>query len=598
LTGLPSSAGSATGPNAHQAASGAAARALTRREKAFPAQAAHVLSWSATVAIGTAVLIMIGVSAAGPSAAVAAMPRPVAGPPWWLAVRLRPGQVTIALWAAAAIGCSGVAAGLAAVARGARPPARLLLAGALVAVAAFAALPPTGSTDALSYAIDGRIVMTGHSPYVMTPAQLRRTGDPVARLAPRTWLNTPSVYGPLASAEEWAAAELGGTSPARITFWLKLWNALAFGVVALALDRLLRCDPARRLRAHLLWSVNPLLLWAMVAGGHIDGVATALGFCGLLVLRVRPGEAVSGARAFTAGLLTGAAAACKFPFGLFGLCVVWASRNSRLALTGAVAGFLAVVLPGYAVAGWPAVSVLAARTQGVTWDNFYQFVYRPLGFTASAISAPPGLEVAAAVLAACLAALTLQRLPTPDGFADLPAVRPALALSLAWLFAWPFQRPWYDVMVICLLAVYPASWLDGIVLARLLAGTTVYILVVDQTLAPRWLNTVFQDNVSYLAPAVRLAAVIALAWLCVSASWRWQSRSAVRPLGDGSGTLADRSPDGGRPRLVPRRPRAGQFRPGEVGGHVARHYPSAAQDDPVRGPAGHRAHQVRGADRD
>ena len=112
----------------------------------------------------------------------------------------------------------------------------------------------------------------------------------------------------------------------------------------------------------------------------------------------------------------------------------------------------------------------------MTWDNFYQFGYRPVGFTASAISVPPGLEVAAAVLAACLAALTFQRLPAPDGFADLPAVRPALALSLAWLFAWPFQlawpfqRPWYDVVVICLLAVYPASWLDGIVRARLLAG--------------------------------------------------------------------------------------------------------------------------------
>ena len=229
-------------------------------------------------------------------------------------------------------------------------------AGALVAVAA---LPPAGSTDELSYAIDGRIVMTGHSPYVMTPGQLRRTGDPIARLAPRTWVNTPSIYGPLATAEEWAAAELGGTSAARITFWLKLWNALAFGATALALDRLLRSDSARRARAHLLWSVNPLLLWEMIAGGHIDGVATALGFCGLIMLRVgRPGEAVSGVRAFIAGLLAGAATACKVPFGLFGLSVVWASRRSPLALAGAVSGLLVTLVPGYAIAGWPAVRAL------------------------------------------------------------------------------------------------------------------------------------------------------------------------------------------------------------------------------------------------
>ncbi len=496
---------------------------------AAPDQVTRVLGWLAAGAIGAAILVMIGVSAAGPSAAVAAMPRPAAGPPWWLTLRLRPGLVTAVLWAAAAAGCGGVAAGLAAVARGARPPVRPLLAGALLAAAALTVLPPAGSTDALSYAIDGRIVMAGHSPYVMTPGQLRRAGDPVARLAPPTWVNTPSVYGPLATAEEWAAAGLGGTSPARITFWLKLWNALSFGVIALALDRLLRSDPARRARAHLLWTVNPLLLWAMVAGGHIDGVATALGFCGLLTLRMHPGAALSGPRAFAAGLLTGAATACKVSFGLYGLGVAWACRRSPLGLTGAAAGFLVALVPGYLIAGWPAVSALEARTQGVTWDNFYQFGYRPLGYSASASSAPPGLMIVAVIVVASLAVLTLRRLPAPGGFADLPAVRPALALSLAWLFAWPFQRPWYDVMVICLLAVYPGSRLDGIVLARLFAGTTVYILAVDQTLAPHWLNTVFQENVIYLAPAVRLAAVVALVWLCLSASWRWQQQPALLP---------------------------------------------------------------------
>ena len=56
-------------------------------------------------------------------------------------------------------------------------------------------------------------------------------------------MNAVSVYGPVATAAEWGAAELGGTSLARITFWLKLEEALAFGAVILALDRLLRADP-------------------------------------------------------------------------------------------------------------------------------------------------------------------------------------------------------------------------------------------------------------------------------------------------------------------------------------------------------------------
>jgi hypothetical protein len=390
-------------------------------------------------------------------------------------------------------------------------------------------LPPAGSTDVVSYAIDGRIVVTGHSPYVMTPGQLRQTGDPVARFAPPAWVHELSIYGPLATAEEWAAAELGGTSAARIAFWLKLWNALAFSAVVLALDRLLRSRPDMRARAHLLWSVNPLLLWAVIAGGHIDGLAAALGFGALVVLRVRPagaageGAPVSLARAFAAGLLAGAATACKAPFVLFGAGIGWACRRSPAALAGSLCGFVAVVLPGYAIAGWPAVKALTARTQGVTLDNFYQLLYPPFR-SATATSAPSGLVPVAAVLVVGLAAVTLGRLPHPAEFTDLPAVRPALALGLAWLFAWPFQRPWYDVMIVCLLALYPASAFDWVVMARLLAGTTVFILASDRDLGPHWLSVMFTGNSSYLAPAVRLAAVAALIGLCLPGPWRWRPR--------------------------------------------------------------------------
>jgi len=515
----------ATGPGARSASSHAppaGARVPLDRP-------ARILACAAVVAMAVAVLIMIGVSAAGPSVGVATMPRPGSGPPWWLSHGLVAGHVTLALWAAEVLGAAGVPAGLAAVARGARLPARWLVAGALAAAAIFAVLPPAGTTDEISYAIDGRIAVTGHNPYVTTPRELRRTGDPVAKLAPPTWLNAASVYGPLATAEEWAAAELGGTSVARITFWLKLWNVLAFGAVVLALDRALRSDPARRIRGHLLWSVNPLVLWAMAAGGHIDGVATALGFCGLLVLRRGPDGETSPARAFAAGLLTGAATACKVTFGVFGLGVLWQLRRSPPALAGAVTGFLAALVPGYAIAGWPAVKVLAARTQGATWDNLYQLFYRPFGVAASQTSAPGALMVAAVIVTIGLAVLMLWRLPGPGGLAGGPAVRIALALSLAWLFAWPFQRPWYDVMAICLIALYPASRLDGVILVRLLAGTTVFTLARDQTLTPHWLNTVFMDNVDYLSPAVRLAAVVALVWLCLSRAWRWRPEPDIRP---------------------------------------------------------------------
>ncbi len=508
----------ARGAGAPEAGAPEAADGLTR-----------LLAWFAGLAIGAAILDMIFVSLAGPSAGVARMSRPGAGPPWWFSLHLAPGHVLVLLWAAAAAGAAGVGAGLAAIARGARPPVRLLLIGSLLAVATLTVLPPAGSTDAISYAINGEMVVKGHSPYVMTPAQFRRTGDPVAQLAPPTWVNQLSIYGPLATGEEWAAAELGHASAARITFWLKLWNSLAFAAVVLALDRTLRNNPARRARAHLLWSLNPLLLWGMVAGGHIDGVATALGFGGLLLLRTRapagtdPGTGrgtIAAWPAFAAGLLIGAATACKITFGLFAVGAVWATRKSPAALAGTVAGMLAVLIPGYALAGKPAVKALAGRAQGATIDNLYQLLDPSLRRTVTATSTPTGLVVISVVLTIGFAVLLWWRLPAPAGFEDLPAIRPALALSLAWLFVYPFQRPWYDVMAICLIALYPLSRLDWVILVRLVFPTSVFILATDEQLWPPWLNTAFGYDWHYVSPAVRLAAVIALVWLCLPGQFR------------------------------------------------------------------------------
>jgi hypothetical protein len=480
----------------------------------------RALAWFAALAIGAAILDMIFVSLAGPSAGVARMPRPGGGPPWWISLNLAPGHVLVLLWAAAVAGTAGVAAGLVAVARGARPPVRLLLGACLLAVATLTVLPAAGSTDAISYAINGEMVVKGHSPYVETPAELARTGDPVARLAPPTWKNQVSIYGPLATAEEWAAAELGHQSAARITFWLKLWNAIAFGAVVLALDRTLRKNPARRARAHLLWSLNPLLLWGMVASGHIDGLATALGFGGLLLVRAD----ARAPRTFAAGLLLGAATACKITFGLFGVAAVWATRKSPAALAGVVAGMLVVLIPGYLVAGKPAVEALKGRAQGATIDNLYQLVDPSLRNTATAVSSSTGLVVVSVVLTIALAALLWWRLPAPAGFGDLPAIRPALALSLAWLFMYPFQRPWYDVMAICLIALYPLSRLDWVILIRLLFPTTVYILATDVRIWPPWLNTALGYDWHYVSPAIRLAAVVALVWLCLPGQLRARDR--------------------------------------------------------------------------
>jgi hypothetical protein len=493
---------------------------------------AGLAGWLAAAAIAAATLIMIGVAAAGPNVAVPSMPR-AGGPPWWHPLHLTAMFATVSVWTAMALGCAGVLAGLVAVARGARPPVRALIAFGFLAAVALVLLPPAGSTDSISYAASGRMAVTGHSPYVMTPLQLEQAGDPVGRQMPfgeipSTWAGAVSVYGPAATGAEWAAAGLGGTSLARITFWLKLEEALAFGAVALALDRMLRPDPALRLRAHLLWTVNPLVLWEIIAGGHIDGLAAAFGLLGVVALRARGREPGAGdtsrsgqirlGGAVLAGLAIGVATAIKVEYALFGAAVAWACRRSPRPLAAAAAGFALAVVPAYLAAGAPAVEVLVSRSPGITWDTMYQLFWRPvLGYTQFSVSSvPPHLELVAYLLFAAVALVAVARFPDP--LPGLPAVAPALALSLAWLFV----TAWYDVMALSLLALYPASRLDWAVLIRLLAGATVYAQAVQSPAEPAWLHDLAQFNGTWLTPGVRLLAALVLVWLCVSGRWGWR----------------------------------------------------------------------------
>jgi len=485
----------------------------------------------AAAAIAVSAVIIIVISAAGPNVSVPVMPRAAGGPPWWHALHLTATFVTMALYVALTLGCAGVIAGLVAVARGARPPARAIIAAAFLAVAVVTVLPSAGSTDSISYAANGRMAEIGHSPYVMTPLQLRRSADPVGRQIPfgeipSAWTTTVSVYGPVATGAEWVAAELGGSSLARITFWLKLEEALAFCAVILALDRMLRADPAQRLRAHLLWSVNPLLLWEIVASGHIDGLAALFGLLGVTALRA--GDEQSGGKigmrdAALAGLLIGVASGIKVEYTLCGLAVAWACRRSVRPLSAAAAGFGAVVVPAYLAAGPPAIKILITRSPGITWDTMYQLFWRPvLGYAHFGVtSVPPHLELVAYLLFAAVAVLAVARFP--DRVPGLPAVTPALALSLAWLFVTAFQRPWYDAMAISLLALYSASRLDWVVLIRLLAGATVYVQAVQSPLEPHWLADITQFDGAWLTPSIRLLTTVALVWLCLSGRWGWRS---------------------------------------------------------------------------
>jgi hypothetical protein len=467
---------------------------------------------AALTAIGVSVALMVAVGVAGPSAAEPTFPATPGWPPYQTPMSPSPALVSFALWLAVVIGGAGVAAGLVAIRRGWRPRPRNLIIGSLLAVVALMLVPPIGSTDILDYAVYGRIAALGHSPYVMTPLQLRLSGDPIGSIAPVPWEHIVSVYGPLATATQWAASELSGPSPARTLFWLKAWNALAYLAIVVALDLVLRSDPAGRARAHLLWALNPLMLLAVMAGGHIDGLAAAAGVAGVLAIK-----RTTFFNALAAGILVAVAVAIKAPFALFGAGVAGAARRSPPALAGAALGAAAVLVPSYLLAGRPALTALATKGAAGHVDLYepWQLLYRSLAWPAPSHR----IDVIAAVAAPALATLLLWRMP--DGRPGPPAVRVALALTLAWLVTSPQQRPWFDAMIFPLLALMPATRLDWIALGRLVAASAAELPGVTfyPGLRPHWLAQLADVISRGLAPIALTVLAAALIWLCVNQRW-------------------------------------------------------------------------------
>jgi hypothetical protein len=263
----------------------------------------------------------------------------------------------------------------------------------------------------------------------------------------------------------------------------------------------------------LLWTVNPLLLWVLIAAGHVDVVAAAAGLIGLLAIG-RPGSSGHPLlwRAAAAGVLVGVAADIKIDFALFGLGLAWALRRSVRALIVAVGGALFVLVPTYAWLGRPALDALFARTDKTSQDSFYRI---------ADLTNWRFLIIVALALFAGLAVLLLQRLPPGDLFR--PAIRSTLAVSVAWLIIWPYQLPWYDAMIFCVLALYPASTLDWVLLARLGAATIGTIPGNPNGVPGRTLRSTDVLLVHGLVPAVLLACAVGVLLLAISGQWGVQA---------------------------------------------------------------------------
>jgi Glycosyltransferase family 87 len=479
----------------------------------MPRRPVRLVGWLAGVGIGAALLVMIAASLIRPAWVDPPVPMPRVGPPWQLtSVHVSPELVTIALWVGALFALGGLVAGLIAARRGASGPLRLIFVAAAVTVVLLTVLPPVGSTDALDYAAYGRILVLGHNPYLVTPIYLRLTEPVFGQSIPAQWQYAVSLYGPAATFEQYVAARLGGASMARVVFWLKFWNAVGFAAVAVVLDRVLRSRPAARLRAHLLWTINPLLLWDLMAAGHVDVLAAAAGVIGLLIVGRQPADGRPWRptvwRALAAGGLIGLAADIKIDYLLFGVALAWALRRSVPALGAAACGAFVVLVPTYAWLGRPAFQALFNRGDETTEDSPWR---------SADLTHWKYLVVVAVVVFVMVAALLLWRLPPGDP--RRPAIRPAVAFSLAFLLVWPYQLPWYDAMIISVLVLYPASVIDWLVLAKLAAATIANIPGDPNGPPSPHLYRFDTEVVHGMAPVVLLAVSAAAVVIAVTGWW-------------------------------------------------------------------------------
>lgn len=426
-----------------------------------------MLAAMAAAGVSLSIIVFAALSATGDRAIVASIGP--AGPFADLHLSLPTGVMRLASWFAALSGGAGTLSGLAAVRRGWRPRSGVVLAACAAAALAFVFVPPSASVDVQNYAEYGRIVVLGHNPYVMPPQALFRLGDPVGLLRPLQWRSQPTVYGPLATAAEAAAAWLGGASMAWITFWIKVASGLCYVATALVLTRLAGPDQARAARIAVLWTVNPLMLFWLVDGAHADLLAVLPLVLALWVLRAAwqwQGRRRRAWAAAAAGALAGAAIAVKVTFaapaaGLAaGLWRARAARHRAAMLASGIAGCLLVLAAGYLIVGRKALASLTQRLSSAT-DSF-------LPLPGSVFHNAAAYIVISAVALLLAGGLLAWRMP--PGHDDLPEVRPVMICALAVIMGGIVQYPWYDAMIFPVLALLPASRLDA-----WLTGRTVLI---------------------------------------------------------------------------------------------------------------------------
>ncbi len=474
--------------------------------------------------MGASVGLTIVVSALGPSPVTLDV-GPASGPlpPWFvpkdvgrtLGLPLSEWILVPALWLGIVLGAVGLWVGSKAIDVGWRPPIHKLFYVGVALNLATALVPPLTSADILMYAAYGRLQRQGLDPYAISPAEVfRQSYDPVLVYTERPWQDTPSVYGPVASLSQWLANVLGGDSMHDVVFWLQMFGVLPFIVICAVMIKLAHGDAARQARAVLFTIANPLLIWAVIAGGHNEALTLVFAICALYFVR---------RSAFVTGLFIGLAGTVKVSLVYYGLALAWGYRRDWRKLLQLGVGALVPIAVGYGVVA-PKALFAAGRNTGYisqgSWGLPIVFVLEPVLGSQNARSTVLVLGWVLLVVVAWMLSRVVPWAPVPG--ARVPArddpltiaTRTALVLCAAWVITSPYSLPWYDLIAWAPLALLAKNHLDKLLLWRGAALSVAYVTARSVEFGPQMLAA------SWFLREIACAAV-QLGVLLLVIRWWW-----------------------------------------------------------------------------
>jgi hypothetical protein len=431
-----------------EALMGALIRALAHSPLARPRLAVSLS------ALGLGLVAFTGLCATVPRASAATLP--VLLPLTALAHRLgAPGLSNLAtgLVMYSGIVCCGLglAGMLWANSQGWSPDPRRVFWVAAVAVAVVVNITPVGTSDPASYAAYGHIAAIGRNPYLYLPADLPGGSHNVyTALVDRRWQFTPSVYGPVATWTQLAAALIGGSRP-----WLTIWMLMIMtGLAFVAAGYLLLRSAANPVRAGLIWVANPLLIYLLVMGAQLDAMVALAGIAAILMSR----RGASAWQDLAVGVVVGVAGAIKVNAVFVGLGIAVPLIRERdwahLFRIGAVAAVTTFGLYFFTYGLDALKGVFAASSRVISPSLWWLFqIVANLVYPGHAGVKSALIGVLWPPLLLLLAWYLYNRLSP-----DVPAVLAATcALTFAWVLVAPWTLPWYTALAWVTLALLPRN---------------------------------------------------------------------------------------------------------------------------------------------